>query len=308
METNNFILIVPLFLMVALLFLRMPIGVSLGFAAFIGLCMVSGFDSAINKAGRIAFWLILNYAYSPIVLFVFLGEVMLFTGLGGELFESASRWVGRIPGSLAISTIIASALFGAVCGLSVAGALTIGELAIPEMRRRGYSASLATGTVAAGGTLSIMIPPSVPMVIYGLAAEESIGSLFIAGIIPGIIISILFALYCFIQGVKHPETRYTVKVPWRDKFTGLKVILPVLLLFTIVLGSIYFGLATPSEAGAIGASGALIIAAQHRKLSVRNLIEASKRTVETVGNTVNFHRGHFLWPVHGYHGVYRSAG
>lgn len=284
METNTiFVLIVPLFLMVVLLFLRVPIGVALGFAGFIGFCMVSGFGPAMNKIGRISFWQVLNYTYSPVVLFVFLGEVMVFTGIGGELFDSASKWMGRMPGSLAISTVIASCLFGAICGLSVAGALTIGGLAIPEMRKRGYSGRFATGTVAAGGTLSIMIPPSVPMVIYGLIAEESIGKLFIAGIIPGVIITILFSIYCYVHGIRHPECRETVKVAWRDKLITLKVILPVGLLFIIILGGIYLGLDTPSEAGGIGAAGALIIAATRKSLSFRNLIEASKTTVETVG-------------------------
>ena len=133
METTGIVTIIaPLVLMLTMLFLRVPIGVALGFTGFIGFWMVTGFDASMHKVGRIAFWQVLNYAYSPLVLFVFLGEIMVFTGLGGRLFEATSKWVGRIPGSLAISAIVASSLFGAICGLSVAGALTIGELAIPD--------------------------------------------------------------------------------------------------------------------------------------------------------------------------------
>lgn len=283
MDSELATLLIPVSLMLVLLFLGFPIGVALGFAGLIGFAMVSNADASMLRLGRVAYQLMLNYAFSPIVLFVFMGEVIVFTGIGSQLFEGVSKWTGRIPGSLAVSTVGASALFGAICGVSVAGTLTIGELAISEMRKRNYGKAMAAGVVAAGGTLSIMIPPSISFVLYGIIAEQSIGSLFISGIIPGIVISGLFSVYAVMYGIKHPETIPPTKPSWGEKIAALKSIVPVAILFIVVLGSIYAGFATPSEAGALGASGALILAVAYRKLNWRNMMTACWHTALNVG-------------------------
>lgn len=269
--------------MFVMLFLGIPIAVAIGFAGFLGFWMLVGADAAMLKLGRVAYYELMNYAFSPIVLFVFMGEIIVFTGMGAQLFESVAKITGRMPGSLAVTTIGASALFAAICGVSTAGAMTIGQLAIPEMRKRGYRDSMATGVVAAGGTLAIMIPPSVAFVLYGIIAEESIGSLFLAGIIPGIIITLLFSAYAVIHGVRHPATLSPTSVPWREKIAAITNIVPVAILFLVVIGSIYSGVATPTEAAALGASGALTLAAVYRKLSLSNLVTACRQTALTVG-------------------------
>lgn len=283
MTSSLIILILPVLAMFVMLFLGIPIALAIGFAGFLGFWMLVGADAAMLKLGRVAYYELMNYAFSPIVLFVFMGEIIVFTGIGAQLFESVSKITGRMPGSLAVTTVGASALFGAICGVSTAGALTIGQLAIPELRKRGYSDSMATGVVAAGGTLSIMIPPSVAFVLYGIIAEESIGQLFIAGIVPGIIITLLFMAYAVSYGLRHPETQSPTSASWREKIAALRNIVPVAALFIVVIGSIYSGVATSTEAAALGASGALILAAVHRKLSLGNLVTACRQTAMTVG-------------------------
>lgn len=266
-----------------LLFLGTPIGVALGLSAFVGFSMTSGAEAAISRLGDVAYYTFLNYAFSPIILFIFMGEIIVITGIGAHLFEAVSGWVGRIPGSLAVSSIGASGVFGAISGVSTAGTLVIGELAIPEMQKRGYSNSMATGVVAAGGTLSIMIPPSVAFVLYGVASEQSIGALFIAGAIPGVIEVILYSIFVILHGMRHPETSSLTRVSWQDRVSSLKVLVPIAVLFFTILGSIYLGLATPSEAGALGASGALVLAVIYRRLNLRNLIVACRQTALLVG-------------------------
>ncbi len=278
-------LIIPLLLFLVLLFAGVPIAISIGVGAFVGFYMVVGFDITVTRLGQVGYWALLNYAFSPIVLFVFMGEIIIFTGIGADLFDAGSKWVGRLPGGLAIATVFASALFGAICGVSVAGAATIGLLAIPEMLKRKYSKPMAAGCVAAGGTLSIIIPPSLAFMLYGIVSEQSIGRLFISGIVPGIIITLLYCGYIVIEAVRHPENAPRMpSASWRERLICLKVLLPVAGLFVIVLGTIYLGFGTPTEAGAIGCTGALILAIVYRKLTPRNLATAGYRTAMTVGS------------------------
>jgi len=278
------VLLTPLLGMLVMLFVGIPIGISIGFAAFIGFAMLVGVDAAMNRLAQVAYQQVMSYALSPLVVFIFMGEIIVFTGIGVDLYQAIAKWSGRIPGSLAMGSIVVCAIFGAICGVSMAGALAIGLLAIPEMQRMGYHNSIATGAVAAGGTLSIMIPPSIAFVFYGIAAEESIGALFIAGIIPGVIMTLLYGAYIFLYGTMYPErTPLATSASWRERLFSLKALLPVGALFVIVLGSIYFGLCTPSEAGAMGASGALLLAMVYKKFSFRNIITACRTTALTVG-------------------------
>ena len=191
-----------------------------------------------------------------------MGEALAATGIGNDLFRAAHMWLRRLPGALAVATVFACAAFAAVCGSSPVTAATIGAMAVPEMMRRGYDKSLALGTAAAGGTLGILIPPSVPMIIYGVLTETSIGDLFIAGILPGIMMAFLFSATVILKVMLRPQLAPPLKegTPWPVKFRALGGIAPVLVLSVLVIGSIYWGIATPTEAGAVGAAGAIAIA------------------------------------------------
>jgi len=268
-----------------MLFLGVPVAISIGLSAFIGFWMVLGLDPAVARLGQVSYHALMNYAFSPIILFILMGEIIIFSGIGSDIFEATSKWVGKLPGGLAIASVLASALFGAICGVSIAGAATIGRLAIPEMLKRKYSRSLAAGTVAAGGTLSIMIPPSLAFILYGVVSEQSIGRLFIAGIIPGVLISLLYSGYVLLTATRHPENAPRMpSASWHEKLAAAKVIFPVAALFVMVLGTIYLGFGTPSEAGAMGATGALILALIYRKLSPGNLATACFQSAMTIGS------------------------
>jgi C4-dicarboxylate transporter, DctM subunit len=164
-----------------------------------------------------------NFNYIALPLFIFMSAILLHSGIGSSLYGAVTRWVSFLPGGLAVASVFACAVFGAVCGSSVATAATIGLIAIPEMEKRGYQKDLMYGSMAAGGTLGILIPPSIPMIIYGVMTETPVGQLYIAGIIPGILLSIFFVGYIVTRCAFHPELAPKVmeKVPWKDRFYSL---------------------------------------------------------------------------------------
>jgi C4-dicarboxylate transporter DctM subunit len=216
-------------------------------------------------------------------LFVLMGEALAATTIGRDLFTAAQIWLRRLPGALAIGTIMACAGFAAVCGSSPVTAATIGSMAVPEMIRKGYSAKLALGVTAAGGTLGILIPPSIPMILYGIITETSIGALFIAGIVPGVMMVVLLSATVIYQVWRDPSMapRATVEVEAAERWTSLRSVIPVMILAVAVLGSIYTGVATPTEAGAVGALGALAIAAVLGSLKRAVMARILNNTVRT---------------------------
>jgi tripartite ATP-independent transporter DctM subunit len=210
-----------------------------------------------------------------------MSAILLHSGIGSSLYTAVTRWVSFLPGGLAVASVFACAIFGAVCGSSVATAATIGLIAIPEMEKRGYQKELMYGSMAAGGTLGILIPPSIPMIIYGVMTETSVGQLYVAGIIPGILLSIFFAGYivvrCFLNPGLAPKAEE--KVSWRDRFYSLLEAAPMVGLIFIVLGTMYLGVVTPTEAAALGALASMTLAAGYRRLTWKTIVNAFRDTV-----------------------------
>jgi len=215
---------------------------------------------------------------------VFMSGILLHSGIGRGLFRAMARWVGFLPGGLAVASIFSCAVFAAVSGSSVATAATIGMIAIPEMERRGYRRGVIIGSLAAGGTLGILIPPSIPMIIYGVMTETSVGHLYMAGIIPGILLSLIFAGYVVVYAMIWPEAAPRAaedRGSFASKLEGLREVLPVAILIVVVLGSMYLGIVTPTEAAALGTMVSLVLAWWAGSLTWAAMRRAFEETVRT---------------------------
>lgn len=241
-----------------------PVAFSMGVTATIMVFIFLNPAMLIQMA-RMSFVVSTSHLFLVAPLFVLMAGVVSHSDIAERAYLAATKWFNRVPGALPVSTIAACSAFAAISGSSPATAAAIGYASIPEMLKHGYSKRMAVGVVAAGGTLGILIPPSVVMVIYGILTETSIGSLFMAGIIPGLFLAALMIGYVIIESMREGTAKpIEVLVTWGDRFTSLKGIWPVMLLFLIVMGSIYTGLATTTEAAALGAIGALMLT-MHRK-------------------------------------------
>jgi len=270
--------------LVLLLALRIPVAVSMG---LIGIAGVAAFVSpaAVVQLANVAFAQTGSFVLVVVPLFVLMGEVIAVSGLGASLFKAAAVWLGKLPGGLAVGTIAACTGFAAVCGSSPVTAATMGAMAVPEMIKHGYSKRLALGATAAGGTLGILIPPSVPMILYGVITDTSIGKLFVAGILPGLMMATLLTLTVFIQVTLRPEIapRITTSVPMRERLMVTGEAAPIVVIALMVIVSIYGGFATPTEAGGVGAAAAILVAVAMRKLRFSLFHTALDRTVRTTG-------------------------
>ena len=265
-----------------LLATRAPVGIALAMVAMAGTAIFVS-PGAVSQLASSAFSLSSNFILVVVPLFILMGEVLSATGIGANLFRAAELWLRRLPGALAIGTVWACAIFGSVCGSSPVTATTIGSMAIPEMIRRGYRDSLALGATAAGGTLGILIPPSIAMIVYGVITDTSIGHLFMAGIVPGVLLALLLSVTIVIIAIRNPSWAPPItEVPTTaEKWRALGTVLPILLLAGLVIGSIYSGAATPTEAGAVGAAGALLIAFAMRRLNMKVLTQSLQKTIRT---------------------------
>lgn len=277
-----FIGLVSLGLFFLLVFSGMPIGFSFAVVGFIGFVVLRNLDQALNLLGLIPYSWASGYMLVVIPLFVLMGQFAYHSGISGDLYAAGYKWVGKRPGGLALATQLACTGFAACTGSSLASAATMGIVAIPEMDKYKYNPRISTACVAAGGTLGILIPPSIIFIVYGLITETSIGRLFVAGIIPGILLSFLFLLLIYFMCLRNPELGpagpdYT----WKEKLKSLWGVWGMLALFCLVIGGIYFGIFTPTEAGAIGAFGAMVITLIRRKLTWKALISTLKGTVQT---------------------------
>ena len=213
-------------------------------------------------------------------LFILMAEVASFSGVGDDMYTAAHRWLSWLPGGLAIASVATCTGFAAICGSSPATAATVGLVAVPEMVKRGYNKRLAVGCISVGGTLGILIPPSITMIIYGIITETSIGKLFIAGVIPGLVMSLILCTAIALSVIIKPELAPRIKaVSWSERFSSLKRIWAFMLLVVSIMGTIYAGIATPTESAAIGATVAILIALVYGRLTVKALNGALVRTV-----------------------------
>jgi tripartite ATP-independent transporter DctM subunit len=265
--------IIGFVVMFILMALGLPIGFSFITVGFAGLVWLSGLHAAISALARVPYTWITQYVFTCVPLFILMGMVLANTGIAKDLFDVGHKWVGRVKGGLAMATTLGVGAFGAVCGSSTACAATMGSICYPEMKRKNYSDSLATGCIAAGAGIDLMIPPSLGFVIYGIITEESIGKLLIAGIIPGIlqIGSFLLAIYLLVSFKPHhapiqDDQRFT----WMQKIASLRNLWPTALLFCLVMGGIYLGWFSANEASAVGAAGAIILTLVQRRLTWKN--------------------------------------
>lgn len=267
-----------------LIALGMPVAVAMGIVGVIGFGWLNGWAGAAYILGSSPFESIFPYSFSVIPLFVMMGVFASHAGLSRSLFNAINSFIGHRRGGLAVTTVGASAFFGAICGSSLATVATIGRVALPEMKRAGYDDSLSTSTVAAGGTLGVLIPPSVLLVIYGLLTQSSIGQLFIAALIPGLIGAALYALAIVVRVQLNPGLApRAARMDWSGRIRSLGQIWPVAALFATVIGGIYLGWFTPTEAAAVGAVGAFLLALASGRLDRRALRESVAETAALTG-------------------------
>ncbi|MGH8765750.1 MAG: TRAP transporter large permease, partial [Burkholderiales bacterium] len=272
------------FASLAALTLLLMSGVRIAFATalcgFCGLWMLRGYDPAASLAATTIFGHLTSYTLLVLPLFIMMGFFAHYAGITRDLYWAARQWFGQLPGGLAIATIIGCAGFAAACGASTASAAVMGRVALPELKKYGYDDKVSTGCVAAGGTMAIMIPPSVLMVIYGFTAEQSIGALLLAGILPGLLQASTYAIMLFGRFKHNPKLGPPVLgITWKDRFSSLKGIWGMVVLILLVMGSMYTGLATPTEAAGVGAMGALVMALPRLKFGM--FTEAMTETART---------------------------
>jgi len=266
----------------ALVFLGLDVAVSMAVVGLGGMFLLLPPAAALQGLSSIFFDRVNSYDLSVIPMFILMGQLMFKAGTGAQLFRAAHLWIGRLPGGLAMATIAACTGFAAISGSAIATTATIGAVALPEMLRRGYSVPMAGGCVAAGGTLGILIPPSVTFIIYGILVNESIGDLFIAGIVPGLLLSFLFcAAILAIETRRHGFALAPERATWGERFRSLHGIWDSLGLFVLVIGGMFAGVFTPNEAGAVGAAGAFLLGMATRRLSLGELKAAVAETVQT---------------------------
>jgi tripartite ATP-independent transporter DctM subunit len=240
-------------------------GVRIAFATaicgFAGLWILRGYDPAASLSAQSIIGHATNYNLLVLPLFIMMGFFAYYANITRDIYWAARQWLGHLPGGLAVATVAGSAGFAAACGASTASAAVMGRVALPELKKYGYDDKIATGCVAAGGTLAIMIPPSVLIVIYGFIAEESIGALLLAGILPGLLQAGTYIAMLLIRFKLNPGLGLPIRgITWRDRFTSLKGVWGMIAIIAFVMGSMYTGLATPTEAAGVGALGALLLA------------------------------------------------
>lgn len=260
-----------------------PIAIALGVVAIAGIIIRGGWVF-LPTIGDILWNQGSSFTLVAIPMFIFMGEIVLQTGLSRRFYHGLSVLLGRVPGGLAHANIVGCAMFSAISGSSVATGLTMGQVALPELRKRNYGLRLATGSLAAGGTLGILIPPSIPMIIYAATVQESILDLFMAGVVPGLLLSALFMLWIVISVLRNPsQVPNTVMARPTLSEVGRSLVncLSFIILIGMTIGSLYFGLVTPNEAGAFGAFVAILISLAYRELSFKRIIAALKATVMT---------------------------
>ena len=292
--------IVGIGVLLLLFLLGTPVAFAMAVVGFAGFAFLGGVESALSLLSQDIFETLSSYPLSVIPMFILMGSFAFASGISKRLFSTTYTWVGSLRGGLTLATVLACAGFSAICGSTAATAATMGKIALPEMKKYKYDDTLATGTVAAAGTLGILIPPSTVLIVYGILVEESIGKLFVAGILPGILLSLMFlatvAFLCWRNPSLAPPGMAT---SWTAKVKSLGGIIEAAVLFSLAIGGLFLGWFSPTQAGAIGAGGALLIGLVRRQLTWRSFLNTGREALQTgcmvlfiIAGAVVF--GHFL--------------
>jgi len=271
--------------LILLIFLRVPIGAAMLATGMVGTYLVLGkWTPLLAQLKAIAWNTNVNYSLSIIPLFLLMGQFAARGGMSQALFNAAAAFLGHRKGGVAMAAVGACAGFGSICGSSLATAATMAQVALPELKRNGYAGGLATATLAAGGTLGILIPPSVVLVIYAILAEQNIAKLFLAAFVPGIIAAISYLVVIAIYVRLKPESAgQAARIPWKDRVPALIAVWPVVAIFFAVVGGIYLGWFTPTQAAAVGAAGAGLVAFVNGGLDRKSLFDCFKETAVSTG-------------------------
>jgi tripartite ATP-independent transporter DctM subunit len=286
--------------LLVLIFTHLPVGFAMALVGIAGFGWIISPDAALHMAVKDIYEVFGSYSLTVIPLFILMGQIAFHAGISTRLYRTVYKFIGHVPGGMGVATIGACAGFSAICGSTNATAATMAAITIPEMKKYNYHDSLGAGAVAAGGSLGILIPPSVIFIIYGIMTEQSIGKLFIAGILPGILLTALFMLVVVGWAVLIPESAPKgERTPWPGKIASLSGVAETIVLFIMVMGGLFAGLFTPTEAGGVGAFGTLLVAVIRRNISLKGFLQALSETtritcmimVIVTGATVF---GHFL--------------
>lgn len=270
----------------ALMLLRVPVGMAMGLVGVVGYSYIVGPGPALKLVGQTSMRTVTDYTFGVIPMLMLMGALVSVSGVSRELFKAANSMIGHLRGGLGVATVVACGGFAAICGSSVATAATFSAVAYPEMRRFNYPQSFSTGVIAAGGTLGAILPPSTVLAVYAILTQQDIGKLFMAGIVPGILAMAMYVLTIAIIVKMRPDWLPGGEVkPWSERFKDLKNVWAPLVLFVFVIGGLYGGFFTPTEAGGVGASGAFILGLVRRKLDgpkIREALLSATRTAAAV--------------------------
>jgi C4-dicarboxylate transporter, DctM subunit len=282
MSESMLIGLVGMFMLLLLFLTGIDLGFGMAIIGFFGFAYIRGFDAALILVATDLFETLSSYGLTVIPLFILMGQVAFQAGIANKLYNTAHKFVGHVGGGLAIATVLGTTVFKAVCGSSPATTATFASIAVPEMDRYGYAKKLSTGTVASSGTLGILIPPSVCLIIFGLITELSIGKLFLAGFLPGLLVALLFAgiIYgwCKINPSLGPKSQ---KYTWKERMTGLPEVIWPGVIFIIVIGGLMKGIFTPTEAGSIGTLAVLFLVMLKRDLDFKGYVRSAKEALKT---------------------------
>ncbi|MCX5919070.1 MAG: TRAP transporter large permease [Deltaproteobacteria bacterium] len=292
--------LIGLVLVLALFFTGIELGFAMAVVGFLGFSYVVSFKAGLNLLAKDVFDVLSSYGFTVIPLFIFMGQIAFNAGIAKRLYDAAYKFIGHIPGGLAMATVGGATAFKAICGSSPATAATFASVAVPEMDRYGYSKKLSTGIVASVGTLGILMPPSVTLIVFGIITEQSIGKLFLAGLIPGLLIAFFFILiigvWCRIDPALGPKGQ---KSSWKDRVSSIPEVLWVGIIFVLVVGGLMNGFFTPTEAGSIGTFAVLMLSIVKKDLTWKGYVKSIQESLRTacmvlmliVGSTI---LGHFL--------------
>ncbi len=272
--------IIGIGILLLIFLLGMPVAFAMGFVGLVGFCYLVSPGAGLSILARDFFAQLSSYSLTVIPMFVFMGSLAFASGMSRRLYDAGYTMFGRMRGGLAMATIAACAGFGAMCGSTNATAAAMGRVALPEMKRYNYDDALATGSVAAAGGLGILIPPSTIFIVYGILTQQSIGKLFIAGVLPGILLAALFIVAVLLLCLRNPSLAPAGGATiWKEKIAGITGIIEMLVLFVLVIGGIFWGWFSPTQAGAAGAAGTLLIGVVRRQLSWQGFLFAIKDTL-----------------------------